>query len=182
MAIVGFIGLIGFIIYVITTIFAYYDCDKKDMSRQEKEFWKNVLVKCFTSLSGTPVYWTAIKKPLNHRKKNFHKSIAQIKSDIAYYFFIGEVFAILSLLSLSIITAISSLIFAGLIDVPVILFKLAIFIFMPFPIIFYIFNLRMLYDFVQTNRDVADLKYYFGGKSSFFGGIKYYKKSRAYNE
>jgi len=177
-AIIFSIGLVGFLTYSIITVIAFHNCEKRDISSDDKEFWKNVLVRCFYFFSGLPVYyWAVLKKPL-HKKEDSYKSLEQLKGDIIYYVFLFEVYGFFVLLSLSAIIAGFSLIFVPLIDIPIALFKLAIFMIIPFPVISYIFYLIMLDEFVKKSRNVDDLKYYFGQKRWLFGVVKYYKKSR----
>ncbi len=170
----GIFLILGALFNIIMTIIAYIDCEKRDIPSSDKEFWRNVLIKCFYFFCGVPVYyWSVVKK--ESYKNSSNKQCGLLKANAAYLFFKMEIYLFLFFILLSGVFSIASLVFVDLIDMPIYLFKSAIYVIFPFLLIMYYFYLCVLYEFAQNSRDSEELSFYFSCKKWIFGVLNYYK-------
>ena len=175
--IIASIALSGFLTHIVLTVIAYVDCNNRSMTPDERVFWKNVLIRCFYYFSGTPIYyWRIMKKKSN--KKDCYTWLEAINADMIYSIFRLEIYGSLFFLLLAGMFSLVSLFSIRIIEMPVYFFSLSFYIILPFPIISYVFYLKMLDRFVKNSKDVDELICFFGQKRWLFGVVNYYKSRK----
>jgi len=176
---VVYFGLTGFVIYVIVTIVAWFDCEERDQTPLEREFCRTVLLTCNYQFSGTLSYYKRIHRTLYTEEMIKADALEGRRlGNILYHTLTFQALGFIGFFALCVPAAGLSLLFVQLIEMPVVMIKLAIIVITPFPFVAYAFCSRMLYEYTQHSLDADELKYYFSIKHLLFGALRYYDETR----